>query len=133
MFLPQSERPKFAPIQHNWQNYISVYLIFWYFDMRREDKYFGVNNSKHSPNLIYSWFHHECHYDLLVFSPSILILPHFQTIHFLYFYSGSELNSDDERYVYTLCSLHLLVDQYPWILFYGIYTIAQQINIISID
>jgi hypothetical protein len=26
MFLPQSERPSFAPIQHNWQNYSSVYF-----------------------------------------------------------------------------------------------------------
>jgi hypothetical protein len=29
MFLPQSERPSFAPIQHN-----------WFFDIRREDKRF---------------------------------------------------------------------------------------------
>jgi hypothetical protein len=28
-------------------------------------KYFGLNNSKHSPILIYSWFHHEYHSDLL--------------------------------------------------------------------
>jgi hypothetical protein len=26
MFLPQSERPSFAPIQHNWQNYSFVYF-----------------------------------------------------------------------------------------------------------
>jgi hypothetical protein len=26
MLLPQSERPSFAPIQHNWQNYSSVYF-----------------------------------------------------------------------------------------------------------
>jgi hypothetical protein len=25
MFLHQSERPSFAPIQHNWQNYSFVY------------------------------------------------------------------------------------------------------------
>jgi hypothetical protein len=24
MFLPESERPSFAPIQHNWQNYSFV-------------------------------------------------------------------------------------------------------------
>jgi hypothetical protein len=33
MYLPQSDRPSFAPIQHNWQNYRSVYFIlyvFWY-------------------------------------------------------------------------------------------------------
>jgi hypothetical protein len=46
-------------------------LIFRFFDMRREDKRFRLNNSKHSLNLIYSWFHHECHSDLLVSSPSI--------------------------------------------------------------
>jgi hypothetical protein len=26
MFLPQSERPNFAPIQYNWQNYSFVYF-----------------------------------------------------------------------------------------------------------
>jgi hypothetical protein len=26
VFLPQSERPSFAPIQHNWQNYSFVYF-----------------------------------------------------------------------------------------------------------
>jgi hypothetical protein len=33
MFFPQSERPSFAPIQDNWQNYCSVYFnlqLFWY-------------------------------------------------------------------------------------------------------
>jgi hypothetical protein len=26
VFLPQSERPSFAPIQHNWQNYSVLYF-----------------------------------------------------------------------------------------------------------
>jgi hypothetical protein len=26
VFLPQSERPSFAPIHHNWQNYSFVYF-----------------------------------------------------------------------------------------------------------
>jgi hypothetical protein len=26
IFLPQSERPSFAPIQHNWQNYSFIYF-----------------------------------------------------------------------------------------------------------
>jgi hypothetical protein len=26
MFLPQSERPSFAPIQHDWQNYSFLYF-----------------------------------------------------------------------------------------------------------
>jgi hypothetical protein len=26
MFLLQSEKPSFAPIQHNWQNYCFVYF-----------------------------------------------------------------------------------------------------------
>jgi hypothetical protein len=33
MFLPQSERPSFAPEQHNWQNYNFIYFnlqFFWY-------------------------------------------------------------------------------------------------------
>jgi hypothetical protein len=57
----------------------------------RETKDFGLNNTNHSLNLIYSWFHHECHSDLLVSSPSFWILPHFQTIHYVSFYSGSVL------------------------------------------
>jgi hypothetical protein len=28
MFLPQSDRPSFAPILHNWHNYSSVYFYF---------------------------------------------------------------------------------------------------------
>jgi hypothetical protein len=26
MFLPQSQRPSFTPIQHNWKNYTFVYF-----------------------------------------------------------------------------------------------------------
>jgi hypothetical protein len=26
LFLPQSERPSFAPLEHNWQNYSFVYF-----------------------------------------------------------------------------------------------------------
>jgi hypothetical protein len=55
-------------------------LIFRFFDIRREDKILDWI-SKHSPNLMYSWFHHECHSDLFVSSPSIWIFPPFQTIH----------------------------------------------------
>jgi hypothetical protein len=36
-------------------------LIFRFFDMRRKTKDFGLNNSKHSLNLIYYWFHQDCH------------------------------------------------------------------------
>jgi len=36
-------------------------------------KDFGLNDNKHSLNLICSWFHHEYHSDLLVLSPSIWI------------------------------------------------------------
>jgi hypothetical protein len=28
VFLPRSERPSFAPIQYNWQNYSFVYFNF---------------------------------------------------------------------------------------------------------
>jgi hypothetical protein len=55
-------------------------LIFRSFDMTRKDKRFWTEYSKHSQNLIYSWFHHHCHSDLLVSSPSIWIFSHFQTI-----------------------------------------------------
>jgi hypothetical protein len=33
MFLPQSERPSFIPIQYNWQNYSFIHFnlsVFWY-------------------------------------------------------------------------------------------------------
>jgi hypothetical protein len=68
------------PYSTNGKITIMYISVFWFFDMRREDD-FGLNNRKHSLNLIYSWFHHKCHYDLLVSSPSIWILPHFKTIH----------------------------------------------------
>jgi hypothetical protein len=40
MFLPQSERPSFAPIMYNWQNYNLYISIFRFFDIRWEDKRF---------------------------------------------------------------------------------------------
>jgi hypothetical protein len=59
-------------------------LIFRFFVKDGKKKDFGLNNSKHSLNLIYSWFHHECHSDLLVSSPSIWIcLWHFNEQIFL--------------------------------------------------
>jgi hypothetical protein len=77
MFLPQSERPSFALIQYNWQNYSFIYiyifqsLVLLIWDGKTKDS--GLNNSKHSLNLIYSLFHHECHSDLLVSSSSIYL------------------------------------------------------------
>jgi predicted negative regulator of RcsB-dependent stress response len=62
--------------------YILIFSFFFFFlvwDGKTKDS--GLNNSKHYQNLIYSWFLHECHSDLLVSSPRIWILPHFQTIH----------------------------------------------------
>jgi hypothetical protein len=52
-------------------------LIFRFFIWDGKTKDFRLNNSKHSPNLIYSWFHHESHSDLLASSPSTWIVPHF--------------------------------------------------------
>jgi hypothetical protein len=52
MFLPQSERPSFAPIQHKRQNYSFVYLKFWFFDMRREDKRLWIEWQQPFPELI---------------------------------------------------------------------------------
>jgi hypothetical protein len=66
---PYSTTGKITPL------YILIFRLFY---MRREDKYFGLNNSNHSMNLTSSCFHHECHSDLLASSPSISILPHFQ-------------------------------------------------------
>jgi hypothetical protein len=56
-------------------------LLFSFFVWNGKTKDFGLNDSNHSLNLVYSWFPHECHSDLLVSSPSIWMLPHFQTIH----------------------------------------------------
>jgi hypothetical protein len=81
MFLPQSERPSFAPIQYTGKFTVLYILIFSFLIWDGKTKDFGLNDSKHSLNLIFFWFHHECHSDLLVLSPSIWILPHFQTIH----------------------------------------------------
>jgi hypothetical protein len=50
-------------------------LIFMFFDMRRQDRRFGLNNSKHSLNLIYSSFHNECHsYKCFNFRWQLLIM-----------------------------------------------------------
>jgi hypothetical protein len=53
-----------------------LYILIFRFFMWDEK----INDSEYSPNLIYSWFHQECHSDLLVSSPSIWMLPHFQMI-----------------------------------------------------
>jgi hypothetical protein len=49
-------------------------LIFKFFIWDGKAQDFGLNDSKHSLNLIYSSFHHECHSDLLVSSWSVWIL-----------------------------------------------------------
>jgi hypothetical protein len=53
--------------------YIIILSFFFIWDGKTKD--FGLNDSKNSLNLIYSWFHHECHSDLLVSPPIIWILP----------------------------------------------------------
>jgi hypothetical protein len=53
-------------------------LIFRFFIWDGKTKDFGLNDSKHSLNLISSWFQHERHSDLLASSPSIWILPSLQ-------------------------------------------------------
>jgi hypothetical protein len=40
VFLPRSERPSFAPIQHNCKITVLYILIIKFFDMRQEDKRF---------------------------------------------------------------------------------------------
>jgi hypothetical protein len=52
------------------------YILIW--DGKTD---FELNDNKHSLNSVYSWFHHECHSDLLVSSPSIWIFLHFRSIH----------------------------------------------------
>jgi hypothetical protein len=81
VFLPQSERPSFAPLHYNWQNYILYILIFRFFIWEGKTKDFGLNTSKHSVNLIYPWFRHECLSDLchpqeqIDLSPSVSSFP----------------------------------------------------------
>jgi hypothetical protein len=55
-------------------------LIFRFFIWDGKTKDFALNDRKHSLNLTCSKLHHECQSDLLLSSPSIWILPHFQTI-----------------------------------------------------
>jgi hypothetical protein len=62
-----------------------IFIIIFFLLWGGKTKDFGLNNSKHSPNLIYSWFHHEYHSDLLASSPSFRILSRFQTIFFIGF------------------------------------------------
>jgi hypothetical protein len=56
-------------------------LMFRFFIWDEKTKYLRLNDSKHSINLIGSWFHHECHSDLLMSSPSTWTSPYFQTFH----------------------------------------------------
>jgi hypothetical protein len=56
-------------------------FVFSFLIWDRKTKDFGLNDSKHSLTLICSWFCHEFHFDLLVASPNIWILLHFQMIH----------------------------------------------------
>jgi hypothetical protein len=76
---------------HRTSGKITVLHFLNFSSLVREGKKkdFGLNDSKHPLNLIYPWFHYECHSDLLVSSPTIWILPYFQTIHCLSLYSGS--------------------------------------------
>jgi hypothetical protein len=54
-------------------------LIFTFLDSRREDKKGSeLNGSNHYPTLIYSYFPHGSNFDLLLWSPNIWNLPHFQ-------------------------------------------------------
>jgi hypothetical protein len=54
VFLPQSERPSFAPIQQTGKITVLYTLIFRFFIRDGKTKDFGLNNSKNSLNLIYS-------------------------------------------------------------------------------
>jgi hypothetical protein len=81
-----SQKPSVCVPPSKWETKFRTHTaqltkLQFFFIRDGETKDFGLNNSKHSPNLIFSWFHHECHSDLLASSPSIWILPHFQTIH----------------------------------------------------
>jgi hypothetical protein len=38
-----------------------LYILFRFFIWAGKTKYFWLNDSRHSLNLIYSWLHHECH------------------------------------------------------------------------
>jgi hypothetical protein len=56
------------PYSTNGKITVLYILIFNFFIRNGKTKDFGLNDSKHSLNLMYSWFHHECHYDLLISS-----------------------------------------------------------------
>jgi hypothetical protein len=44
MFLPQSERVGFTPIQYKWQNYSFVYFNLNFLYMRRKDEIFATES-----------------------------------------------------------------------------------------
>jgi hypothetical protein len=82
-------------------------LIFRFFDMRREENRFELNNSKHSPTLIYSWFHRECHSDLLVSSQVFEcchIFKRFISYPYILVLSWVRMTRHD----------HIFIDQYPY-------------------
>jgi hypothetical protein len=45
---------------------VILYILIFSFFIWDGKTDFGLNDNKHSLNLIYSWVHHECHSDLLV-------------------------------------------------------------------
>jgi hypothetical protein len=55
---------KYSGMKKLLYNLIVSFFLIW----DREAKDFGLNNSKHSQNLIYPSFHHECHSNLLMSS-----------------------------------------------------------------
>jgi hypothetical protein len=79
-YLPQhcSQKPSVYVLPSKWETKFHTHtaqlaklqflyiLIFSFFIWDGNTKDFGLNNSKYFPNLIWSWFHHECHSDLFL-------------------------------------------------------------------
>jgi hypothetical protein len=83
-------------------------LIFRCFGMRWKTKDFGLNDNKHSLNLIYSLFHHDCQYSYV----SLLLLSS-ELISFSSLFQLSHLNCSNfqnfKAFIDKLC-WHLVPD-----------------------
>jgi hypothetical protein len=78
-------------------------LMFMFFDSRREDRSSGPNCSKHYQNSISSYFPSESNFDLLLSSPNIWSVTHFQRICLIFLCPNFDLHSGDQT---ATCSIN---------------------------
>jgi hypothetical protein len=69
---------------HTKQQVRTCFFVYIFLNINWEGKYFLINGSKNSLSSVPSEFLRTCHFDLLVTSPIILTLPHFQNFYYLF-------------------------------------------------